>query len=122
MAVALNLSAMNRQGRNTLLPEAKQRLGKQVAQVVPPGSTLFLDAGSTVMAVATFLQGPLTVITTSLDIAQHFSDRENIDLILLGGKTKSNACLPEAPPCRYCPVIVRISRFSGRARFMPNSV
>ncbi len=77
---------MNRQGRNTLLPETKQRLGKQVAQAVPPGSTLFLDAGSTVMAVATFLQGPHTVITTSLDIAQHFSDREDIELILLGGK------------------------------------
>ena len=38
------------------------------------------------MAVATFLQGPHTVITTSLDIAQHFSDREDIELILLGGK------------------------------------
>lgn len=85
-AIALNLSAMNRQGRSTLLPEAKQRLGNQVAQAVPPGSTLFLDAGSTVMAVATFLQGPLTVITTSLDIAQHFSDQDNIELILLGGK------------------------------------
>ncbi|MBK1992528.1 DeoR/GlpR transcriptional regulator, partial [Campylobacter sp. 2018MI35] len=85
-AIALNLSAMNRQGRNTLLPDTKQRLGKQVAQSVPAGSTLFLDAGSTVMAVATFLQGPLTVITTSLDIAHYFSDREDIDLILLGGK------------------------------------
>ena len=77
---------MNRRGRNTLLPATKQRLGKQVAQQVPPGSTLFLDAGSTVMAVATFLQGPLTVITTSLDIAHAFSDREDIELILLGGK------------------------------------
>ena len=47
-AIALNLSAMNRQGRNTLLPETKQRLGKQVALQVPAGSTLFLDAGSTV--------------------------------------------------------------------------
>lgn len=77
---------MNRQGRNTLLPETKQRLGKQVALQVPAGSTLFLDAGSTVMAVASFLRGPLTVITTSLDIAQHFSDREDVELILLGGK------------------------------------
>ncbi|WP_116340043.1 DeoR/GlpR family DNA-binding transcription regulator [Enterobacter cloacae] len=84
-AIALNLSAMNRQGRNTLLPETKQRLGKRVAQAVPTGSTLFLDAGSTVMAVATLLQGPHTVITTSLDIAQHFSDREDIELVLLGG-------------------------------------
>ena len=85
-AIALNLSAMNRQGRNTLLPETKQRLGKQVALQVPAGSTMFLDAGSTLMAVASFLRGPLTVITTSLDIAQHFSDREDVELILLGGK------------------------------------
>ncbi|MEG5548521.1 DeoR/GlpR family DNA-binding transcription regulator [Enterobacter wuhouensis] len=85
-AIALDLSAMSRHSRNTLLPEAKQRLGKRVARSVPPGSTLFLDAGSTVLAVASFLEGPLTVITTSLDIAQLFSDRTDIDLILLGGK------------------------------------
>lgn len=122
-AIALNLSAMNRQGRNTLLPETKQRLGKQVALQVPAGSTLFLDAGSTVMAVASFLRGPLTVITTSLDIAQHFSDREDVELILLGGNgTSSSACLPEAPRCRCCPVIGQISPSSGRAPFMPNSV
>ncbi|EMA4503038.1 DeoR/GlpR transcriptional regulator [Enterobacter hormaechei] len=81
-AIALNLSTMNRVSRNTLLPEIKQRLGKQVAQCVPVGSTLFLDAGT----VASFLQGPLTIITPSLDIAQQVSDREGIDLILLGGK------------------------------------
>lgn len=69
-----------------MLPEIKQRLGKQVAQCVPAGSTLFLDAGSTLLAVASFLQGPLTIITPSLDIAQQVSDREDIDLILLGGK------------------------------------
>ena len=85
-AIALNLSTMNRVSRNTLLPEIKQRLGKQVAQCVPVGSTLFLDAGSTLLAVASFLQGPLTIITPSLDIAQQVSDREGIDLILLGGK------------------------------------
>ncbi|MGT8855926.1 DeoR/GlpR family DNA-binding transcription regulator [Enterobacter sp. 186315] len=85
-AIALDLSAMNRQSRSALLPKTKQQLGKKVAENVPAGSTLFLDAGSTVMAVATLLQGPLTIITTSLDIAQHFSDRAEIDLILLGGK------------------------------------
>ncbi|WP_343645095.1 DeoR/GlpR family DNA-binding transcription regulator [Enterobacter sp.] len=85
-AIALNLSAMNRQGRNTLLPDAKRRLGQRVAESVPAGSTLFLDAGSTMLAVATCLQGPLTIITPSLDIAQHVSDREDIELILLGGK------------------------------------
>lgn len=50
------------------------------------GLDAFLDAGSTLLAVASFLQGPLTIITPSLDIAQQVSDREDIDLILLGGK------------------------------------
>ncbi|HBM3073936.1 TPA: DeoR/GlpR transcriptional regulator [Klebsiella michiganensis] len=85
-AIALNLSAMNRQNRNTLLPDTKKRLGKMVAEKIPGGSTLFLDAGSTVLAVATQIQGPMTVITPSLDIAQQFSTRADIQLILLGGK------------------------------------
>lgn len=85
-AIALNLSAMNRQNRNTLLPDTKKRLGKMVAEKIPGGSTLFLDAGSTVLVVATQIQGPMTVITPSLDIAQHFSTRADIQLILLGGK------------------------------------
>lgn len=85
-AIALNLSAMNRQNRNTLLPDTKKRLGKMVAEKIPGGSTLFLDAGSTVLAVATQIQGPMTVITPSLDIAQYFSTRADIQLILLGGK------------------------------------
>lgn len=85
-AIALNLSAMNRQNRDTLLPDTKKRLGKMVAEKIPGGSTLFLDAGSTVLAVATQIQGPMTVITPSLDIAQHFSTRADIQLILLGGK------------------------------------
>ena len=85
-AIALNLSAMNRQNRNTLLPDTKKRLGKMGAEKIPGGSTLFLDAGSTVLAVATQIHGPMTVITPSLDIAQHFSTRADIQLILLGGK------------------------------------
>jgi DeoR family glycerol-3-phosphate regulon repressor len=85
-AIALDLSAMNRQGRNALLPKTKQRLGKMVAEKIPAGSTIFLDAGSTVLAVASHIKEPMTVITPSLDIAQHFSDRADIQLILLGGR------------------------------------
>ncbi|HDU1666971.1 TPA: DeoR/GlpR transcriptional regulator, partial [Klebsiella pneumoniae] len=62
-AIALNVPAMTRQGRNALLTQTKQRLGQQVAARIPSGSTLFLDAGSTLLAVAAQLKGPLTVIT-----------------------------------------------------------
>lgn len=84
-AIALDLSAMNRQGRSHLLPQTKRSLGEAVAAQIPSGSTIFLDAGSTVLAVADALRGPMTVITTSLDIAQCLSERADMQLILLGG-------------------------------------
>ncbi|MRT03039.1 DeoR/GlpR family DNA-binding transcription regulator [Ewingella americana] len=84
-AIALDLSAMNRQGRSHLLATTKRTLGQAVAAQIPAGSTIFLDAGSTVLAVADALRGPMTVITTSLDIAQCLSERAEIQLILLGG-------------------------------------
>lgn len=85
-AVGFNVPVMNRRGRNILLPEVKKQLGQQVAKQIPSGSTLFLDSGSTVMAVASMIQGPMKIITTSLDIAAHFSDSADVQLILLGGE------------------------------------
>ncbi|TPV62926.1 DeoR/GlpR family DNA-binding transcription regulator, partial [Serratia marcescens] len=85
-AIALEPSGMPRQARAALLPQVKQRLGRAVAAQIPPGSTLMLDAGSTLLAVAQALRGPATVITASLDIAQCLSDRPEINLILLGGQ------------------------------------
>ncbi|WP_329911923.1 DeoR/GlpR family DNA-binding transcription regulator [Serratia quinivorans] len=85
-ATALSLSVMSRKVRSMLLPNIKKSLGKAVAAQIPPGSTLILDAGSTVLEVARELKVPATVITTSLDIAQCLSERPDIRLILLGGE------------------------------------
>lgn len=60
-AIALNVPAMTRQGRNALLTQTSSAC-QQVAARIPSGSTLFLDAGSTLLAVAAQLKGPLTVI------------------------------------------------------------
>ncbi|MCS5950065.1 hypothetical protein LNO88_12160 [Klebsiella pneumoniae subsp. pneumoniae] len=66
------------------------------------------------------LKGPLTVITASLDIAQLFSDRADIQLIPLGGQWDSKQrLLPAAPPCRWSPATGPISPFSAPARSMP---
>lgn len=85
-AIALNPMQMTRHACGALLPHIKQRLGRAVAAQIPPGSTLILDAGNTLLAVARELRGPATVITASLDIAQCLSDRSDIQLILLGGQ------------------------------------
>ncbi|WP_299999819.1 DeoR/GlpR family DNA-binding transcription regulator [uncultured Cedecea sp.] len=85
-AVALNLSAMSRTERSVLIPNIKLRIARLVVEKLPRGATLFLDAGSTLSGIATLLKGPMTVITSSLDIAHHLSDKPEIELILLGGK------------------------------------
>lgn len=114
---------MTRRGRNALLTQTKQRTGQQVAARIPSGSTLFLDAGSTLLAVAAQLKGPLTVITASLDIAQLFSDRADIQLILLGGQWDSKQRLfAGSATCRWSPATGPISPFSAPARSMPGWV
>ena len=88
-AIALDVPVMARQARSGVLSATKQRLGEAVAAQIPPGSTLMLDAGSTVLAVAAALSVPARVITASLDIATALSDRADIELILLGGQWDS---------------------------------
>lgn len=85
-AVALDLSSMSRKERSSLIPQIKLSIGRTVVDNIPKGSTLFLDAGSTLLGIASLLAGPMTVITSSLDIAYHLSDKPEIELILLGGK------------------------------------
>ncbi|MEU2348789.1 DeoR/GlpR family DNA-binding transcription regulator [Modestobacter sp. NPDC049651] len=57
------------------------------ADLVAPGDTIVLDAGSTVLAFARALQvRPLSVITNSLDIALVFEDDDEVQLTLTGGQ------------------------------------
>ncbi|MEQ4530345.1 MAG: DeoR/GlpR family DNA-binding transcription regulator [Mixta sp.] len=85
-AIALDVPVMTRRARSALLSDTKRRLGQAVAALIPPGSTVMLDAGNTVLAVAAALTVPARVITASLDIAWALSDRPDIELILLGGQ------------------------------------
>ncbi|WP_137936185.1 DeoR/GlpR family DNA-binding transcription regulator [Chitinivorax sp. B] len=84
-AVLLDVPAMSREARQQLVPEVKTALGRAVAEQIPPGSRLMLDAGTTVLAVAQALTGPAAVLTHSLDIANVLSIKPDITLILTGG-------------------------------------
>lgn len=77
---------MRRTERSALIPEIKLNIGRLVVEKIPSGSTLFLDAGSTLLGITTRLSGPMTVVTSSLDIVHHLSDKPEIALILLGGQ------------------------------------
>jgi DeoR/GlpR family transcriptional regulator of sugar metabolism len=68
---------------------AKRRIGQAAAALVQDGEVIFLDAGSTVLAMAEFLVGKrLTVVTHSLPIVDKLAGREGIEVFLLGGQVR----------------------------------
>ena len=71
--------------------ESKQRIGRAIAAAIPDGSSVFLDMGTTVEAVASALASKerLRVITYSMHAAMHLAGRGNIDLFVTGGVSRS---------------------------------
>jgi DeoR/GlpR family transcriptional regulator of sugar metabolism len=74
--------------RLELKPERKDALARAAVALFEPGMTLFIDAGSTNLAIARALSPAirLTVITNSPNVASVLIDRQEMDVILLGGK------------------------------------
>lgn len=78
-------------------PERKDALAKAAAGCFRPDMTLFIDAGSTNLAIAQAIPPglPLTVITNAPMIAAILLDRPDIDVVMIGGRLdrKSGAAL-----------------------------
>jgi DeoR/GlpR family transcriptional regulator of sugar metabolism len=68
----------------------KERLGAAVAALVEPGSRVLLDAGTTTVHVAAHLvaRAPLTVAVLSLQAAASLADRPEIELLVVGGRSR----------------------------------
>ncbi|MEU7581473.1 DeoR/GlpR family DNA-binding transcription regulator [Streptomyces sp. NPDC041068] len=68
----------------------KDRLGAAVAALVEPGSRVLLDAGTTTAHVAEHLaaRAPLTVAVLSLQAAVRLADRPDIELLVIGGRSR----------------------------------
>lgn len=67
--------------------EAKRKIGEAAAQLVKPGDTIIMDAGTTVMEMARNLRDvePLTVITNALNVANQVGGLAGCHVILIGG-------------------------------------
>ncbi len=85
--------------RAKLSREAKQRIGKAAAQLVQPGDTIILDAGTTVVEMAPHLAGisPLTVVTNALNVALTIASETEAQLIFLGGTLSREAASTVGP-------------------------
>jgi len=76
--------------RLTLAAEAKQRIAAVALTMIKPRTTIYLDGGTTVYALAELLAAggprPLTVVTNNLMVAERLSDIEGIELNVVGGQ------------------------------------
>jgi DeoR/GlpR family transcriptional regulator of sugar metabolism len=85
-AVMLDAARLDFVGRSEVLQNAKHAIGKAAADLIGPGKTLILDAGSTTLALArSLIARPVTVITNSLDIAMRLERDAAVQLVLIGG-------------------------------------
>ena len=73
-------------------PEAKQRIGRAVAALIPDGASLMLDIGSTTAFVAQALRGHqnLLVVTNSLTVAQSLCMLNGNRVFMAGGELRSH--------------------------------
>lgn len=79
----LELSFKEKEIRNL---EAKSQIAAAAAALVQDGEALLLDAGTTTLQIAKALRGrPVTVATTSMDVAQVFTDDPVVEVWVLGG-------------------------------------
>lgn len=73
--------------RAQVAPDAKAALGAALAGLVLPGMTVFLDAGSTVLAAARAITAEgVTLVTHAPLIAAALAERSEISLVVLGGR------------------------------------
>lgn len=76
---------------------SKARLARRTAELIEPGQTLFIDAGSTNLAVARALprNKKLTIVTNAPGVALALEDHDKASVILLGGlfNREKGACL-----------------------------
>jgi DeoR/GlpR family transcriptional regulator of sugar metabolism len=76
--------------RQSRQPEAKSRIARAALALIKPGMTCYLDAGTTLFALAEAIaEGgprPLTLVTNNLPVAERLAEVEGIEVNLLGGQ------------------------------------
>ncbi|BDI21467.1 DeoR/GlpR family DNA-binding transcription regulator [Herbiconiux sp. L3-i23] len=64
----------------------KQVIAARCAELLRGAGTIAIDAGTTAAAVAALLEGPATVVTHSVPVITACTERDDIELIGLGGR------------------------------------
>ncbi|KNY04083.1 DeoR/GlpR family DNA-binding transcription regulator [Microbacterium sp. GCS4] len=74
--------------RASLATESKARVAQRAVELIPPGSTVILDAGTTTLAMAALLprRSDLTVITPSPAVAIAVAQQSEARIVMIGGE------------------------------------
>lgn len=78
--------------RETEQLDAKRSIAKAALQLIVPDTVIFLDASTTVLQLARLIklsQIPVTVFTNGIAVAQELMGAPNIQVSLLGGRTRA---------------------------------
>jgi DeoR family fructose operon transcriptional repressor len=71
--------------------QEKIAIGKMAASMINDGDTIILDSGTTTLEIAKNITAKnITVITNSIDVAAELLNKDNIELILTGGKIRNS--------------------------------
>ncbi len=81
----------------------KQAIARVAVGLIRPGSAIYLDAGTTVMAVAKILPDQhFTVITSAVNTAMELSQRRYCDAFLIGGQISPNTLSCSGSQAELC--------------------
>ena len=91
--------------------EEKARIAARAVELLSPGDTVYLDSGSTVLAVARLLHGwsRLTVVTNSLPVANELVGR-GPRLIVVGGELRATSRALVGPLTRLVLETIHVDR------------
>ena len=80
------------EARRFVATEEKRSIGRAAAQLIPNGSSLFINIGTTTEEVAEALVGHenMLVITNNLNVAMNLRRREGFEVIVAGGPVRAS--------------------------------
>ncbi len=80
--------------KETLNAAEKEAIGKKAAELVPPNCCIYLDAGTTSLAMCHYLwrRSDLTIVSNDFEVMRYLMDKTESSLIFTGGLVQKQNC------------------------------
>lgn len=74
--------------KESMCSEEKQRIGEKAAELIPDGACVYLDAGTTSLALSQYLasRDDLTILTNDFEVMNYLMNHSGSNLIHVGGQ------------------------------------